>query len=289
MQKYSEVKIDGHLYSCFGFVNHTLYLATRHHMAIMTAMLQHGYDFDDLATARQAWGWITSSPGDRVIQYIFSTDAGMLDEGVEWEMTHALHVLTGLPVERTTAGAWGQTNTQFAPGLQNKYGPGGYWSGSELPQVLVYDVSTGQKQIWESEKAQQPQVQPQPQNVSTKPIEQTWNNAGTGQPFNIGDKVQGGKYAVETAAIQLAVIPKGALVISDSGDPNAAIWEVITPNSNGTTWLKIIEPNMNHPGLSGHEQDFPSASLFQLVHPLPIPPATSARIDKWRETPPWEL
>lgn len=136
----------GHRISCFGYIDGRFYGGIRHHMGIMQFVLSHGYDFESLMNARQAWGWIMSDHSqyddqeNQKVLFRLSTDAGAIDPTLEPAISHAITEITGWPAEVTTIEK--PTNEEYAPDYGDMYEEG-YYQDDPLEGVYIYDSRTG--------------------------------------------------------------------------------------------------------------------------------------------------
>jgi hypothetical protein len=71
----------------FGWVNGAFLAGGGHHQAIIAMLMKHGWTWEDLFTARQAWGWLSitseygrGGSGERYLSISFSSDAGMQND-----------------------------------------------------------------------------------------------------------------------------------------------------------------------------------------------------------------
>lgn len=103
--------------TAFGFVDGVLYVGGSHHAAIMNALVkEHGYDWEKLVAAPQAWGWIYLEDigneeyneeldqyeyfEDIVAKVYFHTDVGKHDPNVLDEAFKALEDRFNVELER---------------------------------------------------------------------------------------------------------------------------------------------------------------------------------------------
>lgn len=132
---------DAHI-TCFGYVDGRLYGGRRHHMAIMQFILAHGYTFEELMEAEQAWGWVESSASSSSFVYRLSTDAAAIDPALVPEINAAWEHLTGKSANVSTVSQ--PTNEdKYAPNYQGYYGEKGYYKTDPVDMVYVYDTHTG--------------------------------------------------------------------------------------------------------------------------------------------------
>src|SRR5581483_5009574 len=147
--------------ACFGFINGKLYLGSRHHMAIMSYLIENGMSFEELEEAEQAWGWVRTmnvygNPNNPFDAYLydpsggyqvfgqkgqcailaFSTDAGRMDEQAKTDAKNALEKYYGI---RFAVGGYGESNEEYAPNLERLYGPGG--NLSQNPDKHIEQIS----------------------------------------------------------------------------------------------------------------------------------------------------
>jgi len=152
----------GELYSCFGFIPPVLYLGSSHHMAIMAQLLEHGWTWEDLASAPQIWGWCYEQGmlGDqnKKVRLKFSTDAAAHDPELVPQVKDAFAKLLGAD-EVDDYGDPKATNTEYGPNFDRLYGDEGAYRGyygeggmSNLPNILVYNSQTGETDRWRDQK-----------------------------------------------------------------------------------------------------------------------------------------
>lgn len=168
---WSDANIPKPVRFCFGYINGELYIGRRHHMAIMQYLTENeGMEWEDLMNARQTWGWagldqVYANPKDLfvgaeypngdyservtypylgLVYYVsFQTDAALLDTTVEAEAQAAIDKFLGI---KTIKWNWkvpeeAQSNSEYAPSYQNKYGPGSWYQ--QNPDTDVRKVSAG--------------------------------------------------------------------------------------------------------------------------------------------------
>lgn len=143
-----------HYLSCYGYVDGRLYIGSRHHMGIMEFLLSHGYTFETLMAASQAWGWLENAPEEEGIYYPdkargplqirFSTDAAAIDFSLEPEVCAAFEKALGYPTVVTSKSKPTNQN-EYAPMYETGYGSdSGYWKNQgPIEGCYVYDTHDG--------------------------------------------------------------------------------------------------------------------------------------------------
>jgi hypothetical protein len=112
---------------CFGYIGNQLLIGTKHHQQIMGKLLDAGWDWEDLFTAPQAWGWFgvqdydyATSSYDPYLSVQFSSDAGVQDEGAMGRAKAKLVELYHLPVRQDQYIKGKERDEDYGKGLRGQ-------------------------------------------------------------------------------------------------------------------------------------------------------------------------
>lgn len=114
----------------FGFINGHLILGHNHHQAIMGALLNNGWTFEQMMEAEQCWGWFhrdweyNDEMTKKVLKHIdvrFTSDAGYQHEEAEEKCLSAFEALFKVPAKREHYHKdVSQSGKQYGEGLAGK-------------------------------------------------------------------------------------------------------------------------------------------------------------------------